>query len=139
VSEEAASKKEIQREATNRKLLGVAVIAGAIALDVLGGGSGSSTRSLRNLMIVGGTAAVASGFSKGKEAQIHVDAIKELDESFNSEVAPMVVDVEGNVVRLTGSAEAQYRNWQRMMRQIYASETGFNSDSAAARSNAVSY
>ena len=42
------------------------------------------------------------------EPSIHAEAIRELGSSFEAEVAPRVVEIEGQSVRLTGSAEAQY-------------------------------
>jgi hypothetical protein len=125
--DELEAMRKIQHEALNRKLLGAAAILGAIAIEALGGDSTRrSTSSLRNVMIVGGAYAVKTGFDKSSEATIHEDAIKELGASFASESQPMVVEVEGETHQLTGSAEAQYAEWRALLRQIYASETGFD-------------
>jgi hypothetical protein len=56
---------------------------------------------------------------------MHVEAIRELSESFGAEAAPMVVSVEGQTRRLTGTAAAQYETWRRMLKEIYEAETGF--------------
>ena len=56
---------------------------------------------------------------------MHLDAIAELSESFGNEAAPMVVNVEGQERRLTGTAAAQYESWRRLLREIYEAETGF--------------
>jgi hypothetical protein len=37
----------------------------------------------------------------------------------------MVVEVEGEQRRLTGTAEAQYEAWRKLLREIYEAETGF--------------
>jgi len=124
---ELEAMRAIQRDARNRKLLGAAAIIGAIAIEALGGDSTrASTGSLRNVMLVGGAYAVKTGFDKASEATIHRDAIEELGESFASESQPMVVDVEGETHKLTGSAEAQYAEWRTLLRKIYASETGLD-------------
>jgi hypothetical protein len=62
---------------------------------------------------------------------MHIESIKELSESFGAEAAPMVVTVEGETRQLTGTAEAQYETWRRLLKQIYEAETGFvdNADS----------
>ncbi|MCP4090054.1 MAG: hypothetical protein GY746_09705, partial [Gammaproteobacteria bacterium] len=39
-------------------------------------------------------------------------------------VEPLVVEVEGQTHRLTGSAEEKYREWRRLLHDIYATETG---------------
>jgi len=37
------------------------------------------------------------------------------------------VEVEGQTRRLTGNVEEQYREWRRMLHEIYSAETGFDS------------
>jgi hypothetical protein len=121
-SEEMEALREVENEALWRKIGGGALIAGAIALDLLGGGNNTAT--LRNVMLVGGAVAVKSGIDLGGQAEIHEDAIRELGVSFDAEVKPMIVDVDGETVELTGSAEAQYADWRRILKSIYATETG---------------
>lgn len=120
--EEANAKREIQGKARTRTLLGIASILGAIAYELAAGGNTSSTAT--NVMVLGGALAIKSGIDIGKEAQIHADAIQELGQSFGADVAPIVMDVEGRVVTLSGSAEQQYSEWRRLLRAIFASETG---------------
>jgi hypothetical protein len=73
---------------------------------------------------MGGIAAVLSGIKKYADARVHADALKELTQSFQAEVAPQVVEVEGHTLRLTGTAEDQYREWRKMLKQLYLEETG---------------
>ena len=56
---------------------------------------------------------------------MHIESIAELSESFGAEAAPMVVTVEGETRRLTGTAAAQYESWRRLLKEIYEAETGF--------------
>lgn len=56
---------------------------------------------------------------------MHLESIKELSESFGAEAAPMVVTVEGQTRRLTGTAASQYESWRRLLKEIYEAETGF--------------
>jgi hypothetical protein len=123
--EEAASLHEIEQESLKRKLLGVAAIIGAVAIDAAGNGRRSaSTGILRDAMVLGGVYAIKTGFDKDSETGIHRDAIKELGDSFGSETRPLVVEVEGQTHELTGSAEEQYAKWRVLLKQIYATETG---------------
>ena len=55
---------------------------------------------------------------------MHAQALKEMSETFQSEVAPQVIDVEGRTLRLTGTAEEQYRQWRRMLHALYLEENG---------------
>ena len=73
---------------------------------------------------IGGTAAVLSGLKKYSDAKVHAQALKELSETFQSEVQPQVVDVEGRTLRLTGTADEQYREWQKLLHELYIEETG---------------
>jgi hypothetical protein len=50
--------------------------------------------------------------------------LKELGGSFNAEAEPLVVEIEGQTRRLTGTAEERYQEWRRLLREIYSAETG---------------
>ncbi len=116
--QEAKALREVRRKEYTRKILGVAAIAGAVALELLGQGGSIA-------LVTGGLLAVQSGMTVGGEAEMHADAIHELDASFDSEIAPLVMEVDGRVVELNGSAETQFQQWQTLLREIYASETGY--------------
>lgn len=125
--EEGMAYRDLKRQAMWRKLLGAAAVIGAIAAEASSGTRNSI--ALREFAIIGGVAAFKSGMDKDTEAEIHADAIQELSSSLQTEVAPLTVDVEGQTRELTGSAEEQYKEWRRLLRQIYTSETGFALDS----------
>ena len=118
--EEAIRYQELKRSARMRQLLGVAAILGAIIYE----DSGGSNSAITNTAILGGIEGLRSGFGLSSEADMHKESIRELGESFDSEVEPMVVEVEGQTRRLTGSAEERYREWRQILREIYAVETG---------------
>jgi hypothetical protein len=121
-NEELAALNKVKKQALTRQLFGLASIIGGVALST--GNSNLSNSNLPGVMVMGGAAAVYSGFQKQEETKIHKDVIEELNVSFSSEAEPLVVEVVGETVRLTGSAEEQYQQWRDMLRQIYASETG---------------
>jgi len=124
-AEEAANLRKVEREALTRKVLGIGAIVGAVALSMAGGrDTAIRTDSLRQVMVLGGLMVAKSGFDKDSEKQIHIDALEELGASFESEASPMVVEVEGETHRLTGSVDAQYAKWRDLLRRIHASETG---------------
>ncbi len=126
-NEEISAMREVEKQALTRQLLGLASVVGGVLLS-----SNSNTVSgsgLPGVMVIGGAAAIYSGFEKWKETRIHKDVIEELSISFSSEAEPLVVEVVGETVRLTGSAEEQYQKWREMLRDIYAAETGLPFDS----------
>ena len=121
-NEEITALNEVKKQALTRQLFGLASIIGGVALST--GNSSLSNSNLPGVMVMGGAAAIYSGFQKQEETKIHKDVIEELSISFSSEAEPLVVEVVGETVRLTGSAEEQYQKWRNMLRQIYAAETG---------------
>ena len=125
--EESINYRQVKRAATMQTILGVVVIAGALAVDTDSSSSSKSrvNRGLQNIAIGEGFETLMEGITRRKEAGMHRESIKELSESFGAEAAPMVVTVEGETRRLTGTAAAQYESWRRLLKQIYEVETGF--------------
>lgn len=125
-SDEAEKQRELEKQALNRTLLGVAAIAGAIFIGVAAPEYNPALDTLSDVMVLGGAAAIKSGMDKRSEAGIHRESIEELGLSFSSETRPLVMEIEGETVELTGSAEAQYEQWRDLIGKIYASETGLS-------------
>lgn len=111
------------------RILGIAAIAGGVIANQRGGRWG---RTGGDAAILGGMVAIQDSLQKGQEAEMHREALRELAGSFDSEVAPILLDVEGEVLRLTGSVETQYATWRQLLRQIFAAETGLPLDPNAA-------
>lgn len=125
--EEAVNYRFVKRSAALKGLMGVVILAGSLQMDT-NDSSYSRYRMKRTLQSIGiseGVSAIVEGFTRNSEAAIHVEAIEELSESFSSEAAPMVVTVEGQARRLTGTAAAQYESWRKLLHEIYQAETGF--------------
>jgi hypothetical protein len=132
--EEIEAEQRLRRQATTRKLLGAAAVLGGILVPS-NCDSYNCARvddAARAAAVAGGVMAVMSGFQKGKEAQMHTDALKEITGSFQTEAAPMVVDVEGRTLKLTGTAEAQYAEWRKLLHELYEEETGLVDQPSAA-------
>ena len=125
--EESINYRQVRRSANLQTLMGAVVLAGSLAADTSSGGrqTRNINRSLQGIGIQQGFEAMFGGISRRSEANIHLESIKELSESFGAEAAPMVISVDGESRRLTGTAAAQYESWRRLLKQIYESETGF--------------
>jgi hypothetical protein len=127
--EEHVNYRQVRRSAAMRTLLGVVVLAGSVAMETENSSHASTRRMKRGIQNVGiskGLEGIFEGLTRRSESKIHLESIKELSESFGSEAAPMVVTVEGEARRLTGTAAAQYESWRRLLKQIYEAETGFS-------------
>jgi hypothetical protein len=123
--EEQLALDQLKRAARWEKILGAAAIIGGVMAQRSGN---RGAREGGEVAIIGGAAAISDGMKKGEEAKMHQEGLRELAESLDSEVAPLLLDVEGEVVRLNGTVEAQYAQWRRMLRRLFAEETGLPID-----------
>ena len=72
----------------------------------------------------GSFVALQQTYNTYKGLKIQEQDLDELAQGFNNEVAPTDMDVQGRVVRLSGTLESQYREWREILRRIFALETG---------------
>ena len=115
---EVRQKRAIERRATRTKLAAAAVTLVGLLRDAPG-------------LVTTGAMLYKDGIDIGKEARIHDDAIRELGDSLKTEVRPMVLDIQGRTVEITGTIEEQYRKWRALLREIYLNETGLAQDESA--------
>lgn len=120
--EETIELKKLQRSARNRMGMGAAAMVAGVAGAVKSDSSAGQAVSVATA--AGGAAVFASGVKKYDQSRIHLDALGELSESFQADLQPKIVEVEGRTITLTGSAEAQYETWRTLLRRIYTEETG---------------
>ena len=122
--EEESALREIRRKARTRKILGgLLIFVGIVADD-----SSSTSRAAKEAAVIGGVVTVQSGIQKGKEGKIHKAAIQELAASFDGEMAPLLVEVEGQTLKLEGTAEDQFAEWRRLLAELFRAETGLPVD-----------
>jgi hypothetical protein len=128
-SRDAIEKEQRTRnQALTRTALGAAAVLASIFVPSnCAGGDYNCQRvdsALRTTASVGGVAAVLSGIQKYADAKAAAQEVKELADSFGSEAAGQTVEVEGRTLKLTGTAEEQYREWRRLLASIYQEESG---------------
>ena len=68
--------------------------------------------------------ALKRGYNNYRWEKIQRQEMKVLAEGFDNEIAPTRLDIQGTIVNLNGSLDQRYREWRRILRQIYAIETG---------------
>ena len=122
--EEEVAARKLKRTARAQKVLGALGILGGLLMD----GDSSEKRAVREIGMIGGTMAIRAGINKTQEVKLHLEAMRELASSFDSEVAPLLIEVEGQTMRLSGSVESQYVNWRQLMRDFFITETGLPVD-----------
>ena len=126
--EDMITYEELQRSARTRKILGAVALAGALATD----GDSRASSTARQMAIYGGMEAMRSGFSKASEAKIYQESLKESGADFDAQAQPLVIELEGQTIRLSGSAEEKFQEWRRLLKEIYIDETGFTIPQAQA-------
>jgi hypothetical protein len=122
--EELVALRKLNRDSNLRLAAGAAAIVGGIVLATVG--VPVPVELLSAPLVAAGTLALKSGWDLRSETMIHAESVRELGRSFESDVTPRVIEVEGRTLKLSGSAETQYQDWRRMLREIYLSETGFS-------------
>ncbi|HEU4620255.1 MAG TPA: hypothetical protein VFV10_19620 [Gammaproteobacteria bacterium] len=123
--EEAISIRELQKSARWRTGLGIASILASVVYGSSSGHDSFSDRVVRDALMYMGTDVLKSAAVRRQEKKLHTDTLEELSSSFDDEVKPLVVNVQGTEHRLTGTAAAQYQEWRDLLHQMFVSETGF--------------
>lgn len=122
--EEAISIRELQRSSRWRTTLGIATIVASVLYGANSDGDFTS-RILRDAMMYTGMDLIKTAAVRRDEKRLHSETLEELSASFDDEVKPMVVEIEGTQHRLTGTANAQYEEWKELLLALYTAETGF--------------
>ena len=115
------NKKEAQRAAAGKALLGALIVAAAAS---------SASDSDYYDYNVGATVAatvgaglLVSAVGDAQEAKVHESTINEVSKSFDGEIAPQVIEMEGLQVKLEGNIQNQFDQWQTILADIYKSES----------------
>jgi hypothetical protein len=126
--EELEAEADAKRKALTRQVLGaVAVVGGVLAGAEASSSAGSAASTAA---VLGGIYAFKSGLDMRAEIKMHGESLKQLGSSFQNEVQPIVVDIEGRTLELKGSAEQQYAEWRQLLRELYENETGLPATAA---------
>ena len=125
---EIVAKEALRREEIAQGAGIVLTIAAIVATGALSEGSLGAT------MAAAAAGAVLIQYLSQKitlsvaQREMHEEELRELAESFQAEVQPMVVDLNQTNVRLTGTATAQYEEWQRLLYDVYRAENAVIAD-----------
>ncbi|MDQ6996209.1 MAG: hypothetical protein Q9M82_01965 [Mariprofundus sp.] len=124
---ELEGERQATRDAITSAVAGVALIG----LSVLSAIAGSQSNSYGGYA-AGTTGAVVGGmvgaqllgksFQTSEQAKFHREALAELGQSIDSEMAPQVVKFEKSTLKLTGTAKEQFAQWRAFLKKIYAEE-----------------
>jgi hypothetical protein len=127
--QELNQKRELERKTWERRILGAAAIIGAAVVGSNSNSGGSAAAA--NVLIIGGYELIRSSGQFANDARVHEAALKELGVSFKADVAPVLDEVEGRTLKLSGSVDAQYAEWRKTLRELFTAETGLPTTAAA--------
>lgn len=120
--EETLEVAKLKASARRRFIAGTAVALGGLV--AASQGTTYATQTGGAVAVGAGAMLIKSGFDKRGEARIHMDALEELGQSLENEVAPRVLDLDNRSITLTGSVEEQYAQWKEVLADLYAAEVG---------------
>ena len=120
--DESLKLKEMQSKAAKSYLAGAALIVGGLYAGSKSGTWAGQTAGVA--AVGGGIMAIKGGIDRTREAEIHAQSLRELSQSLGAEISPHVLNIEGRTIELTGTVDAQYTEWRRILKDIYAEETG---------------
>jgi len=108
-------------DARRNMIMGVAAIIGGLAATQ---SNNASAYWSSPVILASGGWLIKDAFAKGDERQMHVEALAELGNSLEMEIAPQTIELEERTITLSGSVEAQYEQWRELLADIYANEVG---------------
>ena len=123
--EDSLRMQEAARAARMRTGLGALAIAMSIAYGAQSDRNSLADRIIADAGLYVGGDLLRSAAVRRQERRLHTQSLQELSEDFEDSVEPLVVEIQGTQHRLTGSADAQYDEWQGLIRELFISETGF--------------
>ena len=120
---EVKARNKARGKALVQGVMGAALAVGGAIAAVKGGHNRDAGTEVAGIAAaVAGGLLVAKSFQNSAEGRVHAEALSELGESLDVEVAPQVVELEDTTVELTGDAREQFRQWRSLLRRIYDEE-----------------
>jgi len=117
--------RDSQARANDERTKGILKIVGTVALEVacvaITGRSCLTvgTATLATIAVSSGVRQIGEASNIEAEAELNRTALVELGQSFDADVKPIVLEVEGQNVELTGSAQAKFRQWRKVLRALH--------------------
>ena len=120
---EVRARNEARGRALVQGVVGAALAIGGTYAAIKGGGEFDPGTEVAGIAAaIAGGVLISKSFSSSAEGQVHADALSELGESLDVEMATQVVELEGTTTELTGDAREQFRQWRAFLRRIHEEE-----------------
>jgi len=124
---ELEARSEANEKAAGQAALGVLAIGLSVLAIMAGARSSSSAGATAATTgaIVGGVVGaklLTDSFQTSEEAKVHRDALEELGQSIDIDLAPRVIAFQKETVELTGTAKEQFAQWREFLQKIFEQE-----------------
>lgn len=120
---EVRARNEARGRALVQGVVGAALAIGGTYAAIKGGGDYDPGTEVAGIAAaIAGGVLISKSFESSAEGQVHTDALSELGESLDVEVATQIVELEGTTTELTGDAREQFRQWRAFLRRIHEEE-----------------
>ena len=120
---EVKARNEARGRALVQGVVGAALAVGGAYAAIKGGGDYDPGTEVAGITAaIAGAVLISKSFESSAEGRVHADALTELGESLDVEVASQVVELEGTTAELTGDAREQFQQWRSFLRRIYDEE-----------------
>jgi hypothetical protein len=123
--EEAIEIRELTKSARWRTGMGVATILASVVYGSNSGNDSFSDRIIRDAMMYIGMDMIRTSQVRRQEKRLHTSTLEELSASFDDDIKPMIVEIQGTQHRLTGTADVQYQEWRDLLQRMFIAESGF--------------
>ena len=120
--------KELTRQARFRTGMGIASIIASIAYGTSSNNNSFSSRVATDALMYIGSDMLQAAAARRRDRAMHSASLKELSTSFDDNVQPLIVKVQGTEHRLTGTVDAQFQQWRDLLKQLFMSETGIEAN-----------
>lgn len=118
--------RQLREQARNEKIAGVAAILVGVLAQTADSGY---ARGAGHIGIFAGANLIYQGYAKQNEAFVHSATVRELGAALEAELEPSVIDLEDRSVTLSGTVEEQFREWRRILGEMFLAESGVSSTS----------
>ncbi len=120
--EAAYTENKARREARKATLIKAVTGVLAIGLAVASDSDSTGGAVAETSAVLAGGALLASSVQSYQEAKFHQEALMELGQSVDTQVAPQVIAFEEKTIKLTGDMAQQFDQWRAALKRIYAEE-----------------
>ena len=122
---EVVYERQLKDQARKEKIAGVAVILAGVLAQT---SNNVYTRGAGHVGIFTGADLFRRGYIKQGEALLHTATLRELGSSLETELEPSVVDLQDRSITLSGTVDDQFKEWRRILLEMYKTESGLDAD-----------